>query len=103
MELLSGAAAKQLFRGCTDIVPEHGSDLAHLEARILTACDGLPLALEIIGGQLWHQTDLAIWQVGAPAASCQRLWTDTRARPAGSLRRHATRGLATAEWQRGEA
>ena len=69
MELLSGDAAKELFRSCTGIIPEHGSDLERLEADILTACAGLPLALKIIGGQLWKQTDVKLWQVGVPAAS----------------------------------
>jgi hypothetical protein len=38
-----------------------------LQDQIVTACAGMPLALELAGSQLKHQRDTEVWQVRGSA------------------------------------
>jgi hypothetical protein len=66
--VLDEDAASQVFRqaaGLPDSLPLH---LRDVEAAILNACGGLPLALQLIGGQLYRNVNKASWQVSDSVA-----------------------------------
>jgi hypothetical protein len=69
--MLDDDAARRLFRQAAglDQVPE---GLAEVEAAVLEACGGLPLALTCAGGQLCDSKDLELWQV--MLATHERTW-----------------------------
>jgi hypothetical protein len=81
---LGEAAASQIFcqaAGLPDSLPLH---LREVEAAILNACGGLPLALRLMGGQLYRNVDKASWQVS-------QLHAPLLQRSVRVLRLHATR------------
>ena len=65
LELLSGAASLQLFRLCAGRVGAEDAGPAGLEGKVISACGGLPLALELAGGFLNEEgnADARSWQV----------------------------------------
>jgi hypothetical protein len=76
LDLLSGAAAQQLFwkcagrEGATDAGPAWRLGL---EAGVVSACGGLPLALELAGRFLRDKSNADGWQVrrqGQRLVSC---------------------------------
>jgi hypothetical protein len=69
--VLDEGPARQLFRRAAGL--EGGPDprLQDLEEAILRICGGLPLALQLLGGQLFEDTEVASWQViPGPSTSC---------------------------------
>ena len=62
---LGEAAARQLFRREAGLDLEVGPrpELCKVEQDILAACGGLPLALQLMGGQLRNDTEKASWEV----------------------------------------
>jgi hypothetical protein len=68
--VLDEGPARQLFRRAAGL--EGGPDprLQGLEEAILGICGGLPLALQLLGGQLFEDTEVASWQV-IPCNSCR--------------------------------
>jgi hypothetical protein len=75
--VLDEGPARQLFRRAAGLEGGLDPSLQGLEEAILRICGGLPLALRLLGGQLFEDTEVASWQVmpGPPAAaggSCLR-------------------------------
>jgi hypothetical protein len=68
--VLDEGPARQLFRRAAGL--EGGLDprLQGLEEAILRICGGLPLALQLLGGQLYKDKEVASWQV-TPTCSAQ--------------------------------
>ena len=65
--VLGEGPARTLFRRAAGL--EGGLDdatLQRLEEAILRVCGGLPLALQLLGGQLYDDTAVASWQVLVP-------------------------------------
>ena len=62
LELLSEVASRQLFRQCAGRQDATDAGPGRLEGQVIRACAGLPLALELAGGQLWREGNPAIWQ-----------------------------------------
>jgi hypothetical protein len=65
VDVLDEAASRQLFRQKAGLGGDPEAALQEVEAAILTACGGLPLALRLMGGQLYKKHDEASWQVMA--------------------------------------
>jgi hypothetical protein len=63
LELLSGAASRQLFRARAGRQDAKDAGPGGLEDRVIRACGGLPLALELAGGILFKEGDADVWQV----------------------------------------
>ena len=63
LKLLSGAAARQLFRKCAGREGLRDAGPGRLERQVIAACGGLPLALELAGGFLQEQGNKDVWQV----------------------------------------
>jgi hypothetical protein len=63
VQLLQRGAALQLFRQAAGLSGPPGGALEEVEAAILEACGGLPLALKLVGGLLRGTTDRKEWQV----------------------------------------
>jgi hypothetical protein len=61
--VLGEAAARQLFRQEAGLQAGPDAALLEVEDAILTACGGLPLALLLMGGQLYKIKDKPSWQV----------------------------------------
>ena len=65
--VLGEIASRQLFRqaaGLADDLGPGGSGLLlGMEAAVLKACGGLPLALQLMGGQVYEDTELSNWEV----------------------------------------
>jgi hypothetical protein len=76
LELLSGAAARQLFRACAGRQDANDAGPGGLEDRVIRACGGLPLALKLAGGYLWQEGNAVIWQVrgGQCLSVCMQPW-----------------------------
>jgi hypothetical protein len=74
VDVLDEAASRQLFRQKAGLGGDLEATLQDVEAAILTACGGLPLALRLMGGQLYKKNDEASWQVMAlhHRMSCMR-------------------------------
>jgi hypothetical protein len=69
--VLDDAAACQVFRQAAGLKDFLEDSLQSLEAAILKACGGLPLAAQLMGGQLYKIEDKGSWQVILVAArSC---------------------------------
>ena len=60
---LDAAAARQLFRQAAGLQGAFQDDLQGVEEAILQACGGLPLALQLVGGQLYGKEGIDDWQV----------------------------------------
>jgi hypothetical protein len=60
---LDAAAAIQLFRQAAGLEGAPEAALHEVEAAILEACGGLPLAVQLMGGQLYADREQANWQV----------------------------------------
>ena len=80
LEMLTVPASQQLFRQCAGRQGSTDAGPAGLEDKVILACGGLPLALELAGGVLWQENDSAIWQArpcqaraSQPATCVQRL------------------------------
>ena len=63
LELLQGTAARQLFRQCAGREGAVDAGPADLEGGVISACGGLPLALELAGRFLREEGSAAGWQV----------------------------------------
>jgi hypothetical protein len=63
--LLQRDSALQLFRQAAGLSGPPGAALEEVEAAILEACGGLPLALKLMGGLLRGSQDRVEWQVMA--------------------------------------
>jgi hypothetical protein len=63
LKLLSGAASRQLFRQHAGREAATDAGPADLEGEVISACGGLPLALELAGGCLREEGDVEGWQV----------------------------------------
>jgi hypothetical protein len=63
VDVLDEAASRQLFRQAAGLGVSLRADLKSVEDAILKACGGLPLALQLMGGQLLDNMDLAVWKV----------------------------------------
>jgi hypothetical protein len=61
--VLDDAAARQLFRQAAGLTTSTEDSLEDEEAAIMEACGGLPLAVQLMGGQLYKNTDKTSWQV----------------------------------------
>ena len=72
LELLRGAESRQLFRQCAGREAATDAGPAGLEGEVISACGGLPLALELAGGFLFQKDNAHIWQVWSrpPAGAC---------------------------------
>jgi hypothetical protein len=70
VEVLDGAASRQLFRQSAGLRGDLEAALQVVEAAILAACGGLPLALRLMGGQLYKIKDEAVWKVMLGASVC---------------------------------
>jgi hypothetical protein len=59
---LDPASAQQLFSSCagSEALPP---ELHELQAPVIAACSGLPLALRVAGGLLYDKTSKEVWQV----------------------------------------
>lgn len=61
---LNDTSAQQSFCQWSDMTADKLTlQLQQLQASIIEACKGLPLALCVAGGQLESETDLGRWQV----------------------------------------
>jgi hypothetical protein len=60
---LGETSARQFFRQRAGLHGDPEAAVLHLEAAILAACGGLPLALRLMGGQLNGKRDEASWKV----------------------------------------
>ena len=63
LQLLSGAASLQLFRKCAGRQGATDAGPAGLEGDVISACDGLPLVLELAGGCVREDSSADVWQV----------------------------------------
>jgi hypothetical protein len=63
VQVLAGDAALQLFRQAASLPGGPAAALQELEAAIVKACDGLPLALKLVGGLLRGKVAWIYWQV----------------------------------------
>jgi hypothetical protein len=75
--VLDDAAARQLLRRAAhlELEGELAAGLSDVEAAILKACGGLPLALQLMGASLYKKKDVASWQaslVHAHVLLCER-------------------------------
>jgi hypothetical protein len=61
--VLDEVAARRLFRLSAGLEGAPPASLHRVEDAILKACGGLPLALLLLGGQLFRDTDESSWQV----------------------------------------
>jgi hypothetical protein len=68
VEVLDEAASRQLFQQSAGLRGDPEAALQEVEAAILSACGGLPLALRLMGGQLYTIKDESVWKV-MPCAS----------------------------------
>jgi hypothetical protein len=65
--VLDKVPARQLFRRAAGLEGGLAASLCGLEEEMLRICGGLPLALQLLGGQLFEDTTVASWQVMACA------------------------------------
>jgi hypothetical protein len=72
VEVLDEVASRQLFRQSAGLRGDPEASLREVEAAILAACGGLPLALCLIGSQLYKSKDEASWKVMLRASMCGR-------------------------------
>jgi hypothetical protein len=63
LDVLDEAASRQLLRQSAGLQGHLEDALQEVEAAILEACGGLPLALRLTGGQLYKSKDQAFWKV----------------------------------------
>jgi hypothetical protein len=74
--VLAEGPARQLFRRAAGL--ERGMQLTAtlqgLEAAILRICNGLPLALELVGGQLHSDLEPSSWEVMPARLLSLRMW-----------------------------
>jgi hypothetical protein len=66
VNVLDEAASRQLFRQRAGRQGDPEAALQMVESAILTACGGMPLALRLMGGQLYKSNDEAVWKVMLP-------------------------------------
>jgi hypothetical protein len=64
--LLDEASSRNVFRKCALLEEPCAPELQGIEAKILVACNGLPLALRVMGGLLSESRDPGYWKVGKP-------------------------------------
>jgi hypothetical protein len=76
VEVLDEAASRQLFRQSAGLRGDPEAALQKVEAAILAACGGLPLAVRLMGGQLYKIKDEAVWKVMLGASMF--CWVDGR-------------------------
>jgi hypothetical protein len=74
LELLSGAASRQLFQARAGRQDAKDAGPGGLEDRVISACGGLPLALKLAGGYLRRQCNAVIWQVRCSRCMSLRPW-----------------------------
>jgi hypothetical protein len=70
VNMLDEEASRQLFRQSAGLRGDPEAALQDVEAVILTACGGLPLALRLMGGQVYKSRDEASWKVMLTASMC---------------------------------
>jgi hypothetical protein len=70
--VLDEGPARQLFRRAAGMDGGLDPGLLGLEDAILGICGGVPLTLQLLGGQLYEDTGVASWQVmHGPSAACE--------------------------------
>jgi len=62
VDLLDEASSRTLFRRCALLEKLCAPELQGIEAKILAACNGLPLALKVMGGLLIESRDPGYWE-----------------------------------------
>jgi hypothetical protein len=73
--VLDEGPARLLFRRAAGLEGALDPSLQGLEEAILGICGGLPLALQLLGGQLFEDTQVASWQViSGPCSKGHTRW-----------------------------
>jgi hypothetical protein len=72
VDVLDEVASRQLFRQSAGLRGNLEAALQEVEAAVLKACGGLPLALRLMGGQVYKSKDEATWKVILGASICSQ-------------------------------
>lgn len=72
VRIVDVASSRTLFRMRAGLKGTGALGLQCIEDEILAACNGLPLALKLMGGLLYKRRDLGFWKVGKARPKSKR-------------------------------